>query len=135
MAAEQTQEWGEGAATTELGDWGEEREGQACSTELRVSALEKPGQAVPIPAPQSSCVARLGPGDIAEEEAQPLSSWRTLSPSQVPGRCRAWPIINSSWTSYLRPGPANRGPRMRHLTNKVWEGRRGWPGGGSGVGR
>lgn len=65
----------------ELGDLGEEGEGQACSTELRVRALEMPSQAVPSPAPPTRCVAGPGgPGDTAEEEAQPLPSWGTLSP-------------------------------------------------------
>lgn len=79
---------------------------------------------MPSPAPRSSCVAGLGSGYTAEEEAQPRPSWGTLSPSQVPGNCSAWYITDGSWMGYLRLGPANRGPPMRHLTNKVWEGRR-----------
>lgn len=42
---------------------------------------------------------------------------------RLPGvvKYSAWHKINNYRTNYLRPGPAGRGPKMKRLTNKVWE--------------
>lgn len=83
-----------------LGDLGEEGEGQACSTELRVRALEMPSQAVPSPAPPTRCVAGPGGpwGHSRRGGAAPALMGHTV-PSQVPGKGSAWHLMNSSWTN------------------------------------